>query len=198
MLVLLALFPHLIGSIVNILYNEEIIVTKDPAQQASFHRLVLAYNCVVYPLVVMAGIAVISASLARLESVAHAGRSCGGGGGPHPRQTLALPGGIVVLSCLGWFPGGVLFPLGMHLEPGPWRSGDFIHFLLSFVISGLIATTYAYFAAQFVVLRVLYPQMWSDPSGRTCTCKLELRGCPPSRWRFQFVAVLIPLIGAAL
>jgi hypothetical protein len=73
-----------------------------------------------------------------------------------------------------------------------------MHFISSFVISGLIATTYTYFAIQIVVLRVLYPQMWSDPSEARGQTQTELRGLPAQLRRVQFIAVLIPLFGAAL
>jgi serine/threonine protein kinase len=198
MIVLIGLLAHLAGSVVNILYNQQIIVTKDPAQQSSFYRLVLAYNLVVYPILVPTAIVVIwrawlgwkrlgtQADLATEEPTRIR------------KQALALPSWIVALSCLGWFPGGVVFPLGMHLEAGPLNTGDFVHFLISFVLSGLIATTYAYFVAQFVILRVLYPQMWTDPSGARASMQAELHGIPAQLRFFQFMAVLIPLLGAAL
>ena len=62
----------------------------------------------------------------------------------------------------------------------------------------MIATTYAYFAAEFVVLRVLYPQMWTDPSGSRASMQTELRRLPAQLRLFQFIAVLIPLFGASL
>ena len=84
------------------------------------------------------------------------------------------------------------------MAAGPLDPGDFVHFLSSFLISGLIATTYAYFTTEFVVLRVLYPQMWSDPSGARGQMQSELVGLPAQLWWFQLLAVLIPLFGAVL
>jgi eukaryotic-like serine/threonine-protein kinase len=198
MMVLIGLLAHLAGSVVNILYNNQIVVTKDPAQKASFYQLVLVYNIVVYPILVPTAIFVIwrawlgwrrlrsQADLATDETTRLR------------QQALALPSWIVALSCLGWFPGGVVFPVGMHLQAGPLSAGDFVHFIFSFVISGLIATTYAYFAAQFVVLRVLYPQMWTDPAGAREIMQAELRGLPARLWFFQRIAVLIPSLGVCL
>ncbi len=198
MLVLLGLLPHLAGSVVNILYNEQIIVTKDESQRASFQRLVLAYNGVVYPLLVVAGIVVIRRAWLGWKRLRSGADLTAEEAARFRQRTLALPVWIVALSCLGWFPGGVVFPLGIHLDAGPLSAGDFIHFFVSFLISGLIATTYTYFATQFVVLRVLYPQMWSDPSAARQTMQTELRGVPGHLWWFQIIAVLIPLFGAAL
>ena len=114
------------------------------------------------------------------------------------RQTLALPGWIVAITCLGWFPGGILFPVCLNLGVEPISGADSIHLFLSFAISGLIASTYAYFGVQFIVLRVLYPRMWSDPSGARQRATQELRGLPGLLRRYQMLAVLIPLVGATL
>ncbi len=114
------------------------------------------------------------------------------------RRVLALPGWTVVLSCLGWLPGGILFPAGLDYWAGPLALEDAFHFFLSFALSGLIASTYAYFVAQFVVLRVLYPQMWSDPSSARSVTQQELRGFAPRLRRYQSLAILIPLLGAAM
>src|ERR1700733_12231204 len=53
MLVLLATIPHLLGSVVNVLYNGQLIVNKSAEQQACFERLVIGYNGMIYPLVLL-------------------------------------------------------------------------------------------------------------------------------------------------
>ena len=109
---------------------------------------------------------------------------------------------MVAISCFGWFPGGIVFPVALDHWTGPLEVGDYVHFAASFVLSGLIAATYVYFGAQFIVVRVLYPRMWTwtDPSGVRTQAQRK-RTAPDSignLLRFQFLAVLIPLIGAAL
>jgi hypothetical protein len=109
------------------------------------------------------------------------------------RQALGLPIWCVFLSCLGWLPGGVLFPLLL----GDVSGGVSRHFLISFTIAGLIALTYSYFAMQYVALRVLYPSLWVDPR-QAAGARDELRGSKRRLAVFQFLAVLIPLAGAGL
>jgi serine/threonine protein kinase len=198
MLVLLGILPHLVGSVVNILYNQQLIVNKDRAQQECFYKLVLAYNCVAYPLPVLAAILVFRRTWLGWDRLRRHADLAPEETARIRQRALALPMWVVALSCLGWFPGGIFFPVGMHLGAGPLDTGDFIHFMSSFLISGLIAMTYTYFAAQFIVLRVLYPQLWSDPSGARRHMQAELRGLPAQLRRFQVIAVLIPLFGAAL
>jgi hypothetical protein len=114
------------------------------------------------------------------------------------RQALRLPGWAVVLSCLGWLPGGLLFPLALDVLSGPLGEETWWHFLVSFTVSGLIALTYSVFAVQFVAQRVLYPRLWADPQNLHPTARAELRPVGRRLLVFQLLAVLIPLAGAAL
>jgi serine/threonine protein kinase len=193
------LLPHLLGSVVNISYNAlRIVGDLTPNQRETFTYLALAYNLVVYPLMgwliyrqtpplyrawrdLSLGVILDADSLTALR-----------------RQTLRLPMWAVGLSCLGWLPGGLLFPLGLDLFAGPISAGVFGHFLVSFTISGLIALTYCYFAVQFVVLRVFYPRLWVDGQEMRETAREELRSLDQRLRVFQLCAGLIPLAGAAL
>jgi hypothetical protein len=113
-------------------------------------------------------------------------------------RVLRLPGRCVALSCLGWLPGGIVFPLGLALLAPPVSGEVFGHFFLSFTISCLIALTYTFFGVQFVVVRILYPRLLGNPARAASTAGEELRGLRGRLGRFQFLAVLIPIIGAAL
>src|SRR5207302_6509324 len=55
---------------------------------------------------------------------------------------------------------------------------------------------YSYFATQVVVLRVLYPRFWVNPSGLREKSAEELG--QPRLWLFQLLAGVIPLAGAVL
>ena len=96
------------------------------------------------------------------------------------------------------FPAASFFHWRFEHWAGPLGLADAVHFLLSFVISGLIAATYAYFGVQLVVLTALYPRMWCDPTGARQQASQELAGLAARLKRFQLLAVLIPLLGAVL
>jgi hypothetical protein len=114
------------------------------------------------------------------------------------RHALALPGWAIGLGCLGWLPGGVLFPLWLHVRTGPLPPEEFGHFLVSFTISGLIALTYSYFGVQYLVLRVFYPRLWSDAAELRRHAQAELADIPGRVRLFQLLAGMIPLAGAIL
>ncbi len=195
----LILLPHLLASVVNITYNQAAIVGGlTPAQQAVFPRLVLVYNAAVY--------AVCLVLLGRLFMPAIAAwRQLSGPEVPDAdhvaavrRGVLGWPRWIIALSCLGWLPGVLWFPLGLHAWAGPVSTEVFGQFFISNSLAGLIALTYSFFAAQYVVLRVLYPRLWVDARGFRELARHEL-GALERLWRlFQWFAGLIPLAGAAL
>ena len=199
--VFLLFLPHLFASAVNIPYNALRIVGElTPQQQATFEQLILGYNLIAYPVCVwvvyrvMRPIARVWRQLsspalpdnAAVEAARH--------------QALRLPAVAIALSFIGWLPGGILFPLGIDLLAGPIvnRSDVYLHFLVSFTLSGLIALTYSVFVAQFLVLRVLYPRLWLDAQDLRGRASMELRPLGRRLWVFQLLAGLIPLAGAVL
>jgi serine/threonine protein kinase len=199
MLLVLAFVPQLIGSVVNIWYNSLCIVGDlTPGQQTLFARLVVGYNLVVYPACLAVPYLLLMplyrgcqrlGRLERMEPVQVALLR---------RRALELPLWTVGLSCVGWLPGGLLFPVALHLLAGPVAGEVFARFFVSFTIAGLIALTYSVFGVQFVVLRVLYPRLWSDGQGMRETARAELRHVAPRLRLFQLLAGLIPLAGAIL
>jgi hypothetical protein len=114
------------------------------------------------------------------------------------RRLLRWPTWAVAASCLGWLPGGLLFPAALSAVAGAVGGEVFVHFVVSFTLSGLIALTYSFFAVQFLVLRVFYGRLWADGQDFGAKARREV-GCLGRRLRwFQFPAGMIPLAGAVL
>lgn len=199
MLAVLTFFPHFLGSLVNISYNSVSIIDHlNPAQETAFSRLVLGYNLIVYPpclSVLFWLMAPLYRAWVRMQGSGMLDRSPAAA---MRRRALQLPYWVIGISCLGWLPGGLVFPLGLDWLAGPVGSSVYSHFLVSFTISGIIALTYSYFGVQFVVLRVLYPRLWSDAYDLRPTSMEELGSLERQLVLFQLLAGLIPLGGAVL
>ncbi len=190
MLVLAVLIPSLLGSGINISYNMVRIAGDLTADQmAMFHKMLLGYNLIVYPVCV--GLLVYRARpIFYRPSKADSAQM---------RQSIvALPMWIVGLGIVGWLPGGFIFPLGLHLAAGPIDGAVFGHFLTDFVFSSLIAVTYSYFGAETILLRVLYPRYLLGQPRPKKTARRELRRVPRRLQVAQIVAAIIPLLGAIL
>jgi hypothetical protein len=199
MLLVLVLLPQLVGSVVNISYNSlRIVSALTDAQQATFSRLVLVYNLIVYPLCVVVLCLLLIPLFQLCRQLEGTKQSSDALVTSLRRRALSLPGWTIFLSCAGWLPGGLLFPLGLHWYSGPLSLDVFGHFLVSFTISGLIALTYSVFGTQLVVLRGLYPRFWTDAQNLRAQARQELSLQGSRLAFFQLLAGLIPLTGAAL
>ncbi len=196
---ILALLPHVVGSVVNISYNLiQIVGALTASQQAAYDRLVLGYNLIVYP----ACVAVLcwralpafqlwrALEASRIVDCDQAARV--------RRQVLTWPMWVVGLACVGWLPGGMIFPIGISVLSEPVPREVFGHFLASFTVSGLIALTYSFFGVQYFMLRVFYSRLWADAENFRATVAVELSSVSPCLQLFQILAGMIPLAGAVL
>lgn len=198
-LAILALLPHALASAVSITYNYHRIVEQLTREHsAAFRGLVYSYNPVVYALSIAWLVYLVVPLLPALRSILRPDRQDLEITPQMRRAALALPSWAARLSALGWFSAGAVFPLVLWLWAGPYDGWLASHLVVSFALSGLIAMTYSFVGVQFVVLRVLYPQLWSDARQLHERARDELRSVG---WRLQLFRILagtIPLVGAAL
>jgi serine/threonine protein kinase len=199
-LLFLAFFPHFLGSLLNISYNDLAIMgTLEGAQRDLFwNRLVPVYNLVFYPLCLWLCYVVTAPALHVVRSLERGEEVETNRLADARRRLLALPLWAVAISCLGWLPGGILFPLGIHYLAGGVKASVFGHFLISFTMSGLIALTYSFFGVALVVLWRLYPRLWVDAQNVRGVAAQELGRRPLPLTLFQILAGVIPLAGAML
>jgi serine/threonine protein kinase len=198
MIVAFAILPHVLGSLVNFSYNEQQIATDlSPEQKRIFLRVVLAYNLIVYPFCLWACFSLIAPVWRAWRNIRD-GRLAPQDPSTTRKQALALPLWMVLLACLGWLPGGILFPALISWFDAPLEPGLYGRFFISFTLSGLIAITYSFFGLEFVVLRVLYPGLWPDVRDVHQIVGQEIHPQDRRLKLFQLLAGVIPLAGAFL
>lgn len=192
MVVALTLLPHVIASVVNISYNRLVIVsTMTAAQTQAFQVCVALYNLVAYPICGWLLFRTIAPALRTWRALSR-GLVPPAELAQERRAMLRWPLRAVGLACLGWLPGAVLFPWVIDLAAGPVGPGVFGQFALSFTISGVIALTYSFFAAQYTVLCVLYPRFGLEAATPEVVAG-ELAQITRSAPFFYWLAALIPL-----
>ncbi len=196
-LLVLTMLPHLVGSVVNVTYNQvQIVDHLTAAQKSAFVWVCAAYNTVMYPLCLVLLVRLVTPVFGCWAAI-RAGDAVDPATARAARRRISVwPLWAVALSCLGWLPGAVLFPAGIVLVAGPVAADVYGHFVISFTLSGLIALTYSFFAAQCVVLRLLYPRLWAAEENPAESA--ELATTPALVRAFQFLAGTIPLAGAAM
>ena len=130
-LALAACLPHLAASVVNIGYNS-VEIRLTPAQQQTFAVLVMSYNLLAYPVL----LGIVGLYLWRLQ------RQLAGLTWASWSQLDEMPNGVqrwggrtLVLGAVGWFPGGLLFPLVIRSCCWPHHLAN-LHSLCNFVHAG--------------------------------------------------------------
>lgn len=200
-LALAGLMPHLAGSVVNISYNAVQIDLTKP-QERAFDALVIGYNAVVYP----ACATYLFLLLRRIGNGIRAIPVSRGATADELRRRCRHLGWVAIgLGCVGWFPGAVLFPLGIDLATGGTepiepdkRLALYGHFAVSFVLSGLIGIVFSFLGVMYVLLRAVFPIAGNPDTYRPGLVGAELR--PLAWWFGPFVllASAVPLTGAMM
>jgi serine/threonine protein kinase len=194
-LAVLGLVPHFLGSLFNIPYN--LLQIVGPDRQPKFFELVNVYNILVYPGCVWLCFKIVQPifrhwkerwdridDLAALEDAR--------------RRVLRLPIWTIRVALLGWLPGTLIFPIGLHLWAGPLTWGEIAHLQLSVLLSALIALTYSTLGVLFLVTCVYYPALWIDPAGFRAKAGSEVQSLQRLIRAIPVMAGAIPLVGAVL
>jgi len=195
-LILLALVPQMFATVVNFLYNfSDVIHETATNPNHDFNRLfAIGYNLLTY----VGAITLITVVVRPVWRCWRALEGC------EPiddeqvaaarRKALRLPLWFAGMTAVGWYAGGLLLPpLVKFFMP----ETKIAHFMLSHLVSGLIALAYSLCGTLFIVLRVLYPKLWQDTRELTATARAEL--APMHFWLTvaQTLAGSIPLAAAA-
>jgi len=194
-LTLVGLIPHLIGSVVNIPYNLLKIVRDE--QRPAFFQLVNYYNILVYPACVWLCFSLVRPVFRhwirreeRFDDTSDIART--------RERIVEFPIWTARIALIGWLPGMVFFPLGLHFLAGPLTWQDVAHFQLSILLSGLIALTYSSLGVLCLTVCVFYPALWIDPLRFRERAEQEVRRFRFLRRTIPLLAGAIPLIGAML
>jgi serine/threonine protein kinase len=197
--VLLFVLVHLLATVVNITYNELHIVGKlEPVHTWWFFWVCIpVYNAVAWPVCLWLFLRPVMRVFTALGQIQQPGPVDVEQINAARREALTLPWHLAIFSCLGWLPGGLLFPLALSLiEPLPLST--YLQFVFSFTVSGLIAIVYSVLLMELLVLRSLYPALWADARGLRFAAREELEQAEWALPRLQLLAVLVPVAGAGL
>jgi serine/threonine protein kinase len=193
-LILAGLLSHITASIVNIGYNAVQIQLANQDQKTTFAFLVLVYNSVAYPLIFgIVGIILwkLRQQLIRLPQATKAELA-------ETRDRVRRWGWwTLALGAIGWFPGGILFPVALDVISGPLPWDTYVHFAVSLTLSGLIGVVFCYLLTEYVVFCALIPRL-SDPDSPRGTTWNEFGPLTTLYAPFLVLACAVPLSGAVL
>jgi serine/threonine protein kinase len=195
-LALLSVLPHIAASIVNIGFNSQRVELND-GQRRAFVAVMILYNLIVYPLALTVAVTIfrrMSKGLAALPLAA------GDTVDELRARVRRLGRQAVVIGAVGWFPGGLLFPLAVDLAAGPLEHQEavYAYFLISFTLSGLIGVVFSYLGVQYVVFRTLLPRVGNPDTFTPASGAAEVRPMVSLFGPLVLLASTVPLTGAVL
>jgi serine/threonine protein kinase len=193
-LVLTGLIPHIPGSLVNIAYNAVQIKLTD-SQLQTFESLVLVYNLIVYPACAGVFLVALRGISRRLPSLPWAD----GPAVDDLRRRVRVVGWMVIgLGCAGWFPGAVVFPLGIDLMAGPISWETYGHFAMSFILSGLIGVVFSFLGVVYLLFHSFLPNLGHPDTYQPGAIGAEIHPLVALLGPCLMLSCAVPLTGAAL
>ncbi len=190
--------PNVVASLLNIPYNYDQIVSRLPQSAQLVFRgpVILWVNAIAYS----AGTALmLSLAWPVVRGTARVGRRVELATEELRalrRRALVL-GDYMALTTLGlWLISGVALPMGIRLgvrEETSLNRADWLHFLTSQALCGLMAATLSFFLIEFLMVRVFYPVLLVPNS--TSKDDLESLVALGRRiWLHFGLAVLVPFL----
>ncbi len=165
-MVVVAVLSNLVGSVFSFFYNVSLIVERflTLAEKDVFWRIASPlYNVVAYPLCIGLMYWLLS-PLVRCLRTLRAGEPVDPELLTYCRQRIVnLPLCQILVNSLGWLPGAVIFPLLIGLlgdrgmQSHVWRE-----FLVSFLVSAMLAIVQTYFLIEGYLQAFLYPEFFRD------------------------------------
>ncbi len=193
-LVVAALLPHFIASVVNITYNA-VEIELNSEQLRVFAGLVLGYNLVAYTVCFGTACLLLRQIRNRLHTLPTA---TGAATDDLRHRVLNLGWWAMALGSLGWFPGALIFPLVIDWLAGPVDWTTYAHYALSFTLAGLIAVVFGYLGITYVVFRALLPHLGNPDRYSAAAAWNEVRPITVPFAPFLMLACAVPLVGAVL
>ncbi len=193
-LTLAAILPHIPATLVNIGYNA-VQIELNIEQHRVFVLLILVYNLIAYLCCAGTAAFLIWQIKRGLVGLAFAP---GAAVDELRGRVLRLGWRVVALGSLGWFSGGIVFPLVIDLAAGGFDWRTYAHYLVSFTLAGLIAIVFSFLCIQAVVLRALLPHLGNPDVYTPAGVWADVRPVTQAFGPFLLLASAVPLTGAVL
>ncbi|MCG8583097.1 MAG: serine/threonine protein kinase [Pirellulales bacterium] len=103
---------------------------------------------------------------------------------------------VLICVCL-WLVAGIAFPLSMHMLGAPMATMDYVHFVSSMTMCGIIAAVYPFFGGTTFAVHVMYPALVESP--RDCADdESALAWTERTSWYYFALGFLLPMLGVVM
>lgn len=196
-LLLAILGPNALAALVNLLYNQQEIISRVPEHAGAFYRTVLLVNGIVFPGIILLGYFASRRLRTRLQQDL---KTISGDDQSSQRmrhRVLNAGNHAVTIGLVIWLSAGILFPLLMQLNAGSLSGTVYLHFAISMLLCGAIAAVYPFFFVSFIALRAFYPLLLAGNPPSASDCQ-QLTRIGQHASRYLLIAGALPLVGVTL
>jgi eukaryotic-like serine/threonine-protein kinase len=188
-LVLLAAVPNIIGSMLNIAYNDAAVVSQHANAEGVFQVLIAVINAVLFSgaiALVLRRARPVLAAVRRSETTPPSADL--------RRHALAISTDTAVIGVICWAIAGLLWPIVLSRFV-PLSVDDWLHFLTSLVMCGVMSAVHTFFVTAVFGVRVLLPVLWRKPESAD---RRMLHAFDRRLNVFLALAFAVPFLGIAL
>ncbi len=187
---LAVVIPNVCASIMNIAYNFQAIFETESVDSAFFWDVELA---VVNPILYLTGIAVgywlARPALRGLKALSRGQTNDGDLMAAAAKRTMWLGDMFWIIGMSLWVLSGLIFPLWTQLHSGQAiRMTFYLHFILSQVVTGMIASAVAFFCVTFVCVRAVLPRLLATAPASPALSQQLVR---LSKWAWIYLSTLV-------
>ena len=158
----IALIPNAVVAVANYAYNKTVLVSRVveqvPAVAERFEQIQHRVNGIAFPIGLTIGVWLVHRvnSFVRRENTSLPDDESSSS---HVRACLRLGEHLGFVCMTVWLITGIVYPSCIDLAAGQVPRGFYLHFFVSQLTCGLVATAYPVFLVTFCCVRCLYPAM---------------------------------------
>jgi serine/threonine protein kinase len=195
----LSFLPHVVGNGLTSAYHALVLFPRmSDEQRGMLMKISGSYSVIVFPLFAAMVVLIFGSAAHHWRRLATHQPLTVQEVDRTRRRLLSIPVWAVGMGTTAWLPLLIFLPLSLHLAGGQVSWLEIAHLDVSIVLAYLVATTYGFFVAQYLVVRLFYPTAWGDAAEFVTAPRYELAAVPSRLFRFHVCAGLVPLLGAIL
>jgi hypothetical protein len=141
----------------NVAYNDVAVISRHEGAEVMFHVLLPIINIVMFPIAIVLVLWRSRAALTAVRQVETSPPTA-----EMRRLTMRIPLDAAVIGVGCWIVAGLLWPVVLNCCVA-LTLGDYLQFLASLVMCGVMSAVHTFFVTAVFAVRVLLPALWRKP-----------------------------------
>ena len=193
--VLSVTIPSFFAAAFNLAYNSHAIIEPMSEEaKATFGKVEYVINRIAFPV----GIGILVFASFRLwKNLTRSDQEKAQSSLMTRKQILRMPLLAVIIPLSIWAVCGLAYPIAMNMAHAEVTAADYLHFLTSLILCGMIASVYPFFLVAYVAIRYWYPIAFQSSEIHPEDL-LRIERLTSRVWFFMALAVMLPTFSILL